>query len=67
MDTVSVAHLLIKPVSLDYWGTGIPPDGVGSLPKVVDFFGRSRRLEIQCQNGKVSAIHTKKEKRTLDF
>lgn len=37
----NLAHLFVKPVSFDYWGIGIPPDGVGSLPKVVNFFGRS--------------------------
>lgn len=42
-----LAHLLIKPVSLDYWGTRIPPDGIWSLPKVMNFFRRSWWLEMK--------------------
>lgn len=43
----NLAHLFIKPVSLDDWGTGVPSNGVGSLPKVVNLFRRPRGLQTQ--------------------
>lgn len=44
------AHLLVKPVPLDDRGTRVPPDGVGPLPKVVDFLGGPGGLRTRCRS-----------------